>query len=87
MTLEEELIAALVANDLARAKALATELHARGLDRAAIEQALAAQPHLEEQLWAILNEIIPISRRALKRRAIRAAEERDWSDWQEGRRW
>ncbi|WP_322511536.1 hypothetical protein [Chloroflexus sp.] len=86
MTLEEELIAALAAGDQARAKVIAAELHARGLNAAAIEAALAAQPQLEEQLWATLNEVIPISRRALKRRAIRAAEERDWGDWEEGRR-
>ncbi|MCX7859846.1 MAG: hypothetical protein N2385_07135 [Chloroflexus sp.] len=86
MTLEEELIAALAAGDRARAKVIAAELHAHGLNAAAIEAALAAQPQLEEQLWATLNEVIPISRRALKRRAIRAAEERDWGDWEEGRR-
>ncbi|WP_322494141.1 hypothetical protein [Chloroflexus sp.] len=86
MTLEEELIAALASGDKERAKTIARELHARGLDAAAIETALAAQPHLEDQLWATLNEVIPISRRALKRRAIRAAEERDWGDWEEGRR-
>ncbi|MEF3273902.1 MAG: hypothetical protein K6356_05800 [Chloroflexus sp.] len=87
MTLEEELIAALASGDQARAKSLASELYARGLDMAVIEQLLAAQPQLEEQLWGILHEIIPISRRALKRRAIRAAEERDWGNWKEGRRW
>ncbi|MGQ9481734.1 hypothetical protein [Chloroflexus sp.] len=86
MTLEEALIAALAAGDRARAIEIATELHARGIDVQAIEAALAAQPQLEEQLWATLNEVIPISRRALKRRAIRAAEERDWGDWEEGRR-
>lgn len=86
MTLEEELIAALTNGDKERAKTIARELHARGLDATAIEAALAAQPHLEELLWATLNEVIPIARRALKRRAIRAAEERDWGNWEEGRR-
>jgi len=86
MKLEEELIAALASGDHARAIALATELHNRGLDIAAIETALARQPHLEEQLWETLKQVIPISRRALKRRAIRAAEERDWGTWEEGRR-
>ncbi len=86
MTPEEELIAALANSDKERAKTIARELHARGLDMSAIEAALATQPHLEEQLWAIFNDVIPISRRALKRRAIRAAEERDWGNWQEGRR-
>lgn len=86
MTLEEALIAALAAGDRARAIEIATELYALGIDVQAIEAALAAQPQLEEQLWATLNEVIPISRRALKRRAIRAAEERDWGDWEEGRR-
>lgn len=86
MTLEEALIAALAAGDRARAIKIATELHARGIDVQAIEAALAAQSQLEEQLWATLNEVIPISRRALKRRAIRAAEERDWGNWEEGRR-
>lgn len=86
MTLEEALIAALAAGDRSRAIEIATELHARGIDVQAIEAALAAQPQLEEQLWATLNEVIPISRRTLKRRAIRAAEERDWGSWEEGRR-
>ncbi len=86
MKLEEELIAALASGDRARAITLATELHNRGLDVAAIETALARQPHLEEQLWETLKQVIPISRRALKRRAIRAAEERDWGTWKEGRR-
>lgn len=86
MTLEEALIAALTAGDRARAIEIATELYALGIDVQAIDAALAAQPQLEEQLWATLNEVIPISRRALKRRAIRAAEERDWGDWEEGRR-
>jgi DNA polymerase III delta subunit len=86
MTLEEELIAALASGDRERAKTIAAALHARGIDAVAIEAALATQPQLEEQLWAVLQEVIPIARRALKRRAIRAAEERDWGDWEEGRR-
>ncbi|RMD73881.1 MAG: hypothetical protein D6823_12520 [Chloroflexi bacterium] len=86
MTLEEELIAALASGDRERAKTIATALHARGIDAVAIEAVLATQPQLEEQLWAVLQEVIPIARRALKRRAIRAAEERDWGDWEEGRR-
>ncbi|ACL24840.1 hypothetical protein [Chloroflexus aggregans] len=86
MTLEEELIAALASSDRERAKTIAAALHARGIDAVAIEAALATQPQLEEQLWAVLQEVIPIARRVLRRRAIRAAEERDWGDWDEGRR-
>jgi hypothetical protein len=51
-----------------------------------MQRALAAYPHLEEQLYAVLQEVIPLSRRAAKRRAIRAAEERDWGEWGEGKR-
>ena len=58
---------------------------------------LLAQAHLIEKpipwlydkntaLWAVMSEVIPLSRRAARRRAIRAAEERDWADWEEGRR-
>ncbi len=86
MTREEELITALANGDRSRARAIAAELHARGIDVAAIEAALATNPQLEEQLWATLSEVIPLSRRAQKRRAIRAAEERDWGNWREGKR-
>jgi hypothetical protein len=85
-SLEQQLIAALLAGDEAAAHALATALHQRGFDLEALNVALAAQPQLEEPLWALLNQVIPLSRREKKRRAIRAAEERDWGDWEAGKR-
>ncbi|MGB9633957.1 MAG: hypothetical protein ACPL8I_11550 [Chloroflexaceae bacterium] len=85
-SLEEQLVAALLAGDAEEARRLARLLHERGFDATAIQGALAAHPHLEEQLYAVLQEVLPLSRRAAKRRAIRAAEERDWGDWREGKR-
>ena len=84
--LEVQLVDALLADDTELAKQLAEQLHARGLDAAAIDAALQAHPQLQEPLLAVLQAVIPISRRAARRRAIRAAEERDWGDWEEGRR-
>jgi hypothetical protein len=85
-TLEQALVAALRANDDAAAHTIATALHERGFDLDALNVALAAHPQLEEPLWALLHAVIPLSRRAQKRRAIRAAEERDWGDWEDGKR-
>ncbi|MCX7792559.1 MAG: hypothetical protein N2378_18135 [Chloroflexaceae bacterium] len=85
-SLEEQLVAALLAGDTDEARRLARLLHARGFDATVMQRALAAHPQLEEQLYAVLQEVIPLSRRAARRRAIRAAEERDWGDWREGKR-
>lgn len=85
-SLEQQLIAALLAGDAAQAQTLATAIHARGFDMDVLNAALAEHPQLEEALWALLNTVIPLSRREKKRRAIRAAEERDWGDWAEGKR-
>jgi len=85
-SLEEQLVAALLVENLEEARRLARLLHARGFDAAVMQKALAAHPHLEEPLYAVLQEVIPLSRRAARRRAIRAAEERDWGEWQEGKR-
>ncbi len=84
--LEQQLVAALLADDLDEARRLAERLHARGFDAAAMEAALREHPQLEAALYAVLQEVVPLSRRAAKRRAIRAAEERDWGDWREGKR-
>lgn len=85
-SLERQLIAALQAGDRAEARRIAGLLYARGFDVAALDEALKTQPELEEHLYAVLQEVIPMSRRAAKRRAIRAAEERDWGAWPEGKR-
>jgi len=84
--IEVQLVDALLADDTELAKQLAAQLHARGIDATAIDAALQAHPQLQEPLLAVLQAVIPLSRRAAKRRAIRAAEERDWADWEEGRR-
>lgn len=84
--LEAQLVAALLAGDQAQARSIASQLHARGFEAAAIDAALKQHPELEAQLYAVLQEVIPLSRRAARRRAIRAAEERDWSEWPEGRK-
>ena len=86
MPLEEQLVAALLADDQATARRVASQIHARGFEMSLIEEALKSHPHLEQPLYAVLQEVIPLSRRAAKRRAIRAAEERDWGDWDEGKR-
>lgn len=86
MPLEEQLIAALLANDQATARRVASQIHARGFEMSLIAEALKRHPQLEQPLYAVLQEVIPLSRRAAKRRAIRAAEERDWGDWDEGKR-
>jgi hypothetical protein len=83
---EAELIAALAAGDTEQAAELARLLHEQGYDGEALLAALAAQPQLETQLWATLDAVIPVARRVRKRRAIQAAEARDWGDWQEGQR-
>lgn len=84
--LEQHLVAALLADDMDEARRLAARLHARGFDAAAMEAALREQPQLEAALYAVLQEVVPLARRAAKRRAIRAAEDRDWGDWHEGKR-
>ncbi|MGQ9928491.1 MAG: hypothetical protein ACUVS4_16695 [Chloroflexaceae bacterium] len=85
-SLEEQLVVALLAGDTEKARQTARLLHERGFDATAIQPVLAAHPYLEEQLYAVLQEVIPLSRRAAKRRAIRSAEERDWGHWREGKR-
>ncbi|MBX0330351.1 hypothetical protein K2Z83_22060 [Oscillochloris sp. ZM17-4] len=80
------MVDALLAGDRDRARQIAAELHQRGFDYAAIGEALKAHPHLEDPLWELLNEVTPLARRAAKRRAIRAAEDRDWGDWEEGKK-
>jgi hypothetical protein len=86
LPLEYQLVDALLADDHEEARRIAAALHERGFDAATMDAALAEHPHLEEPLWAVLSEVIPLARRAAKRRAIRAAEDRDWGDWKEGRR-
>jgi len=86
LPLEFQLVDALLAEDQSGARQIAAELHARGFDYATVEAALAEYPHLEEPLWEVMRAVVPLSRRAQKRRAIRAAEERDWADWDEGKR-
>lgn len=85
-SLEEQLVAALLAGDQEAARRFAGQIHARGFEMSLINEALKRHPHLEEPLYAVLQEVIPLSRRAARRRAIRAAEERDWGDWDEGKR-
>lgn len=84
--LELQLVDALLADDHERARRIAGQLYGRGFDMAVIEEALRASPQLEQQLYAVLYEVVPLARRAAKRRAIRAAEERDWAGWSEGKR-
>jgi len=84
--LEAQLIAALLAGDQATSRALAAQLHSQGFDADVIDAALLAHPELQEPLIELLQAVTPLSRRAARRRAIRAAEERDWGDWDEGRR-
>ncbi|NTU79552.1 MAG: hypothetical protein HGA45_09140 [Chloroflexales bacterium] len=86
MPLEFQLVDALLAGDQAEAQRIARQIHERGFDIVTINEALKEYPHLEEPLYAVLQEVIPLSRRAARRRAIRAAEERDWGDWPEGKR-
>jgi hypothetical protein len=83
---EFDLVDALLAGDHESARRIAAELHQRGFDYATIGEALKAHPHLEEPLWELLREVTPIPRRVAKRRAIRAAEERDWGNWKEGKK-
>ncbi|NTW01534.1 MAG: hypothetical protein HGA19_09515 [Oscillochloris sp.] len=83
---EFDLVDALLAGDRDAARQIATELHRRGIDYATISEALKEYPHLEEPLWEVLNEVIPLARRVAKRRAIRAAEERDWGNWEAGKK-
>ena len=86
LPLEYQLVDALLAEDQASARQIAADLHARGFEYAAIQAALEEYPQLEEPLWEVMRAVVPLSRRAQKRRAIRAAEERDWGGWEEGKR-
>lgn len=86
LPLEFQLVDALLADDQEQARRIARLLHERGFDMATIDEALRAYPELEQPLYAVLQSVIPVSRRAARRRAIRAAEERDWGDWPEGRK-
>lgn len=86
LPLEFQLVDALLANDDKGAREIAAQLHARGFDAVTIDEALKEFPHLEEPLYAVLQDVIPLSRRAARRRAIRAAEERDWGEWPEGKK-
>jgi hypothetical protein len=83
---EFDMVHALLAGDRDTARKIAAELHQRGFDYSMIGEALKTQPQLEDALWELLNEVIPLPRRAAKRRAIRAAEERDWGDWEAGKK-
>ncbi len=83
---EFDLVDALLAGDRTGARQIAAQLHQRGFDYAAIGEALKEHPHLEGPLWELLNEVTPLPRRAAKRRAIRAAEERDWGGWEAGKK-
>jgi hypothetical protein len=83
---EVNLVAAMLAGDRKLARQIAAELHQRGFDYAKIGEALKEHVHLEEPLWELLQEVTPIPRRAAKRRAIRAAEERDWGNWEAGKK-
>ncbi len=85
-SLEQQLIAALRDGQTAEAHRIGAMLYERGFEPAAIEAALSAYPELEAQLADLLRQVVPRSRRAAKRRAIRNAEQRDWGDWQEGKR-
>lgn len=85
-SLELQLVAALLADDQETARQLARQIHERGFDMATFGEALKTHPHLEQPLYLVLQEVIPLSRRAARRRAIRAAEERDWGDWPEGKK-
>lgn len=84
--LETQLIMALVDEDQDEAHRIAALLQARGVDMTLIASLIEDHPDQETALYAVLNDVIPLSRRAAKRRAIRAAEERDWGDWHDGRR-
>ena len=84
--LEFQLVDALLADDQVAAQRLARELHASGFAVATLNEALQAHPELEAPFYAVLQAVIPLSRRAAKRRAIRTAEERDWGAWPEGKR-
>lgn len=86
LPLEFQLVDALLAEDREQARQIAAQLHARGFDAAAMDAALRDHPQLQEPLFEVLQAVIPIARRAARRRAIRAAEERDWGDWEEGRK-
>ncbi|MEI8306554.1 MAG: hypothetical protein WCF99_05755 [Chloroflexales bacterium] len=84
--LEFDLVNALLAGDHESARTIAAALYQRGFDYAKIEEVLTQHPQLEEPLWELLQKVTPIPRRVAKRRAIRAAEERDWGDWEEGKK-
>jgi hypothetical protein len=86
LPLEYQLVDALLAEDREAAREIAAQLHARGFDAVTMEAALAEYPQLQEALFEVLQSVIPLSRRAARRRAIRAAEQRDWGEWEEGRR-
>lgn len=83
---EFDLVDALLAGDREGARQIAAALQQRGIDYASIGEALKEYPQLEEPLWDLLREVTPLSRRAARRRAIRAAEERDWGDWEAGKK-
>jgi hypothetical protein len=83
---EYALVDALLAGDGAAARQIAAALTQRGFDYATIGEALREHPHLEEPLWELLNQVTPLARRAAKRRAVRAAEARDWHGWQAGKK-
>lgn len=86
LPLEHQLVEALRAGDGEGARRIAAALHGRGFDYATVQGALEQQPQLEDALWAVMREVVPLSRRAQKRRAIRAAEERDWASWKQAKR-
>ncbi|NNJ12595.1 hypothetical protein EKD04_019910 [Chloroflexales bacterium ZM16-3] len=80
------LVDALLAGDRDAARRIAADLHQRGIDYAMVDEAIKQNPHLEESLWELLREVAPLPRRVAKRRAIRAAEDRDWGDWEAGKK-
>ncbi|MCU0493159.1 MAG: hypothetical protein MUD01_16360 [Chloroflexaceae bacterium] len=74
LPLEYLLVLELVRERPERADLIAAHLHQRGFAWDAFSGLLAAMPGLEEPLYDVLNRVVPLARRAAKRRAKRKAD-------------
>ncbi|NJM05427.1 hypothetical protein HC891_03245 [Candidatus Gracilibacteria bacterium] len=77
LPLEYLLLSYLSTGDQQVAERIAGHLHQRGFDYAVIEDQIATIPALEQAMVDVMQKVVPLARRAARRRAIRAAERKE----------
>jgi hypothetical protein len=77
LPLEYVLLSYLSSGAQHEAALVGTYLHQRGFDYAVIENQLRMWPALEQAVVDVMKQVVPLSRRAARRRAIREAERKE----------